>query len=104
MADITIDWPAQRNEHGRPLLWFASWLVGDDGSEGEAIYNGRGGEQTRCPVPRAAIGLRIRRWPNEGFDAEYVDLIPVNGTGTIHPDQLDFDVRQRFSLLPEDFA
>jgi hypothetical protein len=104
MAEITIEWPAELNEHGRELLWFGSWLVGDDGTEGAAFYSGRGGAREAYPVPPAASGLRIRKWPNEGFDPEYADVLSFDGVFELRADSLDFDVRQKFSMLPEEFA
>ena len=103
MPEITIEWPAERNEHGRPLRWFGSWLVDDGGVEGPWFYSGHGGARQSCAMPPEAIGLRIRRWPNEGLDAEYADIVPINGVREVHPGQLNFDVRQDFSLLPVEF-
>jgi hypothetical protein len=97
MDAITVDWPATTNEHGRPMLWFGSWLSGGDGSEGSWFYSGRGGDKETYPVPKTAIGLRIRRWPNEGLDAEYVDLTPLDGLAHVSPESLDFDALQPFS-------
>jgi hypothetical protein len=101
-AELAIAWPALRNEHGGQMLWFGSWLVGDDGTEAAWFYSGRGGERGRYAVPREATGLRIRRWPNEGFDAEYADVLDVAGRPEVKPAELDFDRRQRFSLLEEE--
>ena len=99
MPDLTIVWPAEPNEHGARMLWAASWLVGTAGEEGEAIYSGRGGEQRRYAVPTAASGVRIRRWPNEGLEPEYVDVLDLAGVRELRPDRLDFDVPQPFSRL-----
>ena len=82
------------------MLWFGSWLVGSIGEEGSWFYSGRGDSSDRYPVPDFATGLRIRRWPNEGLDAEYVDLVPAPVGAELEPAQLDFDARQGFSLLP----
>ncbi len=101
MDELTVAWPSTENEHGEPMLWFGSWLVGDAGGEGGWFYSGRGGTRARYSAPNGVTGVRIRRWPNEGFDAEYVDLLDLNGGAEIHPAELDFDVRQRYSLLPE---
>jgi hypothetical protein len=100
--DVEIAWPALPNEHGGRMLWFGSWLVGNDGSEAEWFYSGRGGERERYPVPSQATGLRIRRWPNEGFDAEYADVLDVRQRPEVKPAELDFDRRQPFSLLEEE--
>jgi hypothetical protein len=108
MGSITVTWPEVENEHGAAMLWFASWLKGDDGSEGKGFYSGRGGDRQSYPGPPDATGLRIRRWPNEGLDAEYVDVIPLGDvhrvapaldSGALDPGSLDFDAPQRFSRL-----
>ncbi len=101
MSDIAVSWPAQPNEHGRPMLWFGSWLVGSEGAEAGWFYSGRGGQRNTYPVPAGATGLRIRRWPNEGLEPEYADLLELAQAADLHPVQLDFDARQRFSLLAD---
>jgi hypothetical protein len=98
-SELAIVWPNAHNEHGGRMLWYGSWLVALDGGEGDGFYSGRGGERQRYTVPAEAIGLRIRRWPNEGFDAEYVDVLDLNGVGELSPDALDFDQPQPFSRL-----
>ena len=103
MQELTVHWPNEINEHGRQMLWFGSWLVGDAGAESGWFYSGRGGERGIYPVPAAISGVRIRRWPNEGFDAEYADVL-APGAPEITPATLDFDVRQRYSMLDEDFV
>ena len=97
MDSITVRWPADLNEHGSPLLWFGSWLTGSTGAEGSWFYSGRGGEHAEYPVPAEATGLRIRRWPNEGLDAEYSDVIAIEKLSELHPSALDFDAPQPFS-------
>ena len=84
------------------MLWFGSWLAGTDGSEGAWFYSGRGGDVLSYDIPSSATGLRIRRWPNEGLDAEFADImsLPQNGDVLVVED-LDFDTRQPFSSLPE---
>ncbi|MEO8540447.1 MAG: hypothetical protein ABI577_11960 [bacterium] len=104
MATITVHWPDAANEHGRPMLWFGSWLNGSSGAEGSWIYSGRGGVAVAYPVPEEATGLRVRRWPNEGLDAEYVDVTPLNGVATVIADSLDFDAPQPFSRLQSSSA
>jgi len=99
MTSITVHWPAETNEHGRPMLWFGSWLSGNDGSEGAWFYSGHGGRRDSYPVPRGAIGLRIRRWPNEGLDAEYADILALESVTELSPETLDFDAPQPFSHL-----
>jgi hypothetical protein len=81
------------------MLWFGSWLSGQDGSEGAWFYSGHGGGAESYPVPPQAIGLRIRRWPNEGLDAEYADILALDSVRDIAPSSLDFDAPQPFSYL-----
>lgn len=99
MSEIAIAWPAERNEHGDPMLWVGSWLVGRNGEEGDGIYTGRGGERRAYTVPATVTGLRIRRWPNEGLEPEYVDVLDLGAMGELRPERLDFDIRQPFSRL-----
>ena len=101
MASITVSLPDALNEHGRPMLWFASWLSGHEGAEGQWFYSGRGGESASFPVPDGATGLRIRRWPNEGLDAEYADIVALAEVREVSAEALDFDAPQQFSRLPE---
>jgi hypothetical protein len=101
MASITVVWPDTANEHGGRTLWFGSWLTGNQGFEGAWFYSGRGGERTNYQIPPDATGLRIRRWPNEGLDAEYADVLVQEAPPSLSADQLDFDAPQPFSLLPE---
>jgi hypothetical protein len=100
MSELSIVWPAESNEHGEQMLWAGAWLVGGAGEEGAAIYSGRGGEAGRYAVPDTASGVRIRRWPNEGLEPEYADLLELNGN-EVHPEALDFDRPQPFSRLDE---
>jgi len=104
MPEIDVTFPAERNEHGRPMLWFGSWLVGDAGGEAGWFYSGRGGVRNHHPIPPEATGLRIRRWPNEGFEPEYADILSLDSLRELRAGDLDFDSRQRFSLLTEDFV
>lgn len=101
MTRLAIEWPVELNEHGGRMLWAAAWLAGNEGGEGEALYSGRGGEAAQYPVPATATGVRIRRWPNEGLDPEYVDIVGLDRVDTVFPSDLDFDVRQPFSRLQE---
>jgi hypothetical protein len=50
-------------------------------------------------VPADATGLRVRRWPNEGLDAEYVDILKLEGLGELSPESLDYDAPQPYSHL-----
>lgn len=99
MPELAITWPAEQNEHGDPMLWVGSWLVGGSGEEGEAIYSGRGGERRSYTAPAAATGLRIRRWPNEGLEPEYVDVLDLSASRELRPERLNFEVRQPYSRL-----
>ena len=99
MSEMAVEWPVQENEHGERMLWFGSWLVGEAGAEGAWFYSGRGGAHERYAPPAEATGVRIRRWPNEGFDAEYVDVLDLAAAGALRPAELDFDQPQRYSLL-----
>lgn len=100
-GSLRILWPALPSEHGRAMLWFGSWLTGHRGEEAGWFYSGRGGEQGVYPIPASATGVRIRRWPNEGLDAEYADVLSLSATD-IAPESLDFDRRQEYSLLAEE--
>lgn len=100
--ELVIHYPAELNEHGYGLLWFASWIVDGQGTEGDWFYSGRGGESRSEAIPRDAIGVRIRRWPSEGLDAEYSDILFADGAREVQAAELDFDRKQRFSRLPAD--
>lgn len=99
MGQISVSWPRELNEHGRPMLWFGSWLSGRVGGEGSWFYSGRGGCFERYDIPAGATGLRIRRWPNEGLDAEYADITAVAGLSSLDVTSLDFDAPQPYSRL-----
>ena len=99
---LTLHWPALMNEEGFGLLWFGSWIVDDEGVEGEWFYSGRGGETQSTGIPAEAIGVRIRRWPSEGLEAEYADVLLASDPGEVWAEQLDFDTRQPFARLPAD--
>jgi hypothetical protein len=103
MTDITISFPYTLNEQGRPMIWFGSWLVGDNGMEGPWFHSDRGAAEVRVSVPTDATGLRIRRWPNDGFDAEYADILDL-GVREVDAASLEYDRRQKFSLLNEEFG
>lgn len=83
------------------MLWFGSWLNSAHGDEGAWFYSGRGAAVESYPVPPGATGLRIRRWPNEGLDAEYADISPLGTLDRLDIQQLDFDAPQPFSRLPQ---
>jgi hypothetical protein len=102
-AAISIHWPDELNEHGRRMLWFGSWLIGEGDNEGGWFYSGRGGERARYEAPAAATGLRIRRWPNEGFEPEYADVLSLDGVAELAADALAFDRRQLHSHLGAEY-
>ena len=100
MVSVTVHWPRVPNEHGGTTLWFGSWLVGDSGGEGAKFYSGRGGDVDTYVAPHRATGLRIRRWPNEGLDAEYADVLELPPGQSLSADDLDFDTRQKYANIP----
>ncbi|MEO6397530.1 MAG: hypothetical protein ABIP13_03585 [Tepidiformaceae bacterium] len=104
MGSITVRWPAELNEHGAPLLWFGSWLTGNAGFESGWFYSGRGDECAEYSIPSEATGLRIRRWPNEGLDAEYSDVLALESLSELMPSSLGFDAPQPFSRFASEHA
>ena len=104
MTEIAIDWPEVSNEQGRPMLWFGSWLVGHEGNEGGWFHSARGKAAGQYSPPAGATGLRVRRWPNDGLEPEYADILDLAGVVRVSLDDLEFDRRQQHSLLPEDFG
>ena len=99
MQELVLILPDELNEHGEQMLWHGSWLVSDDGVEGDAFYSGRGGVTGRYALPAAAVGLRVRRWPNEGLEPEYADVLDLAHRRELRGSDLDFDVTQPFSRL-----
>lgn len=99
---ITIAFRPRYNEQGEHMLWMASWLVSEEGEEGDWFYSGTGAESGEFKAPPTAIGLRIRRWPTNGLDPEYVDLSLADIEGPVSDRGLRFDHRQRFSRLDEE--
>jgi hypothetical protein len=95
---LTCHWPNSDNEHGAPMLWLGSWLVGAHGEEGDWFHSDRGAAISQHAVPQTATGLRVRRWPNEGLEPEYVDLTPVPPDAVL-VDELPFERPQSFSML-----
>ena len=100
---ITLNLRRRLDEQGESMLWFVSWVVGDDGEEGEWFYSGVDSASGAYQAPANAIGLRIRRWPSPGTDPEYVDL-PLNSEAaqTVTDRGLQFDRRQPHSRLTFD--
>lgn len=101
-SGLVVHWPEQLNEHGYGLLWFGSWIIDNEGAEGDWFYSGRGGETQTMPVPSDAIGVRVRRWPSEGLDAEYADVLLSEGPREVWAEQLNFDIKQPFARIPAD--
>lgn len=107
---ITVHWPDSLNDFGRPMLWLATWLIGEAGEEGDWFFSGRtadgnsGSDEGLGPhaVPADATGIRVRRWPDEEFSPEYADLIPIPSE-VIRVDALSFDRRQIHSRLQPNF-
>ncbi len=102
ISELTIHWPDELNEHGWPMLWFGSWLTGEDGWESGWFYRGRGNLSEGYPIPADASGFRIRKWPSEGIDPEYAD-VSFNGVSEFWAEKLDFDVEKEHSRLPQRF-
>jgi hypothetical protein len=97
---LVVDWPAAENEHGGQLLWHGSWLLGEDGVEGDEFYRGRGGTTGSYDVPPGTAGVRIRRWPHEAFGPEYADIVPLPPGRRITAGDLDFERMPVAGLLP----
>ena len=102
ISGLIVHWPDLANEHGYGLMWFGSWIVDDEGAEGEWFYSGRGGESQTTTIPDEAIGVRVRRWPSEGLDAEYADVLLNDSPRELWAEQLNFDVKQPFARIPAD--
>ena len=89
-TSLRIVWHEQTSDFGEPMPWFGSWLVGDGGIEGNWFHSGRGAAETTHEPPDGAVGVRLRLWPSEGLDPEYIDL-PLPESGVIETISLDFD-------------
>lgn len=90
MPELRIVWHEQTSDFGQPMPWFGSWLVGDGETEGDWFHSGRGAAETAHAPPDEAVGVRLRYWPSEGLDPEYIDL-PLPDTGLIETIALDYD-------------
>ena len=66
-AKITIDWGEADKDAAQRREWLTSWLVSEDGEEGEFLYDGVGGTVTTHEVPDDAVGVRFR-WANQIHD------------------------------------
>jgi len=60
---LTVNWGEGEKTPDTRKRWLGSWLVSDDGEEGDYFYDGPGGVETTHDVPAEAIGLRLRWWP-----------------------------------------
>ena len=103
---VRISWHGARSDFGEAMPWFGSWLIGDDGVEGGWFHSARGAAETSHTPPREASGVRLRFWPSEGLDPEYVDVPLPEGGGAfaIDTSQLDFErpgPHSRLPLIPE---
>jgi hypothetical protein len=97
---LSVGWSREINEQGGAMLLFGSWLVDDEGTEGDWFYSGRGDCEETYEIPSNVIGVRIRRWPSEGLDPEYADINFAEGAiAQITTDALDFDTKQNRSRL-----
>ncbi len=89
-ASLRIVWHAQTSDFGEPMAWFGSWLLGAGETEGGWFHSGRGAAETSHAPPTGAVGVRLRFWPSEGLDPEYIDL-PLPPSGLIETAALDYD-------------
>ena len=90
MPDLKIIWHEQTSDFGQPMPWFGSWLIGDGSVEGDWFHSGRGAAETTHQPPHDAVGVRLRFWPSEGLDPEYIDL-PLPESALIETITLDYD-------------
>lgn len=100
---VRIRWHDSMSDFGQAMPWFGSWLVGDGAVEGSWFHSGRGGGETAHTPPSDAVGVRLRFWPSEGLDPEYVD-VPLSSDGgelVIDTAELEFDRPGPHSRLAE---
>ena len=71
---VRIRWHGAVSDFGLAMPWFGSWLIGAEGREGDWFYSARGAAETEHDAPPDATGARLRFWPSEGLDPEYVDV------------------------------
>ena len=106
MTTLRIIWHEQTSDFGQPMPWFGSWLVGDGETEGDWFHSGRGAAETTHEPPDEAVGVRLRFWPSEGLDPEYIDL-PLDklrerhGTLWIDTSELNYDAPGPHSRLSD---
>ena len=99
---VRIRWHGAMSDFGQPMPWFGSWLIGADGVEGDWFHSARGEAATEHAVPQGATGVRLRFWPSEGLDPEYVDVpLPADVEAhTIDTAALDLEQPGPHSRLP----
>ena len=90
MAQLRIIWHEQTSDFGMSMPWFGSWLLGDGETEGDWFHSARGAADTVHEPPSDAVAVRLRFWPSEGLDPEYID-VPLPSDGVINTLQLDYD-------------
>lgn len=101
---VRIRWHGATSDFGLSMPWFGSWLIGAEGVEGDWFHSGRGAAETEHNVPPGATGVRLRFWPSEGLDPEYVDVpLPRDAeTHVIETAALDLDRPGPHSRLPRE--
>lgn len=99
---VRVRWHLAESDFGLPMPWFGSWLVGEEGAEGEWFHSGRGAAETWHDAPAEATGARLRFWPSEGLTPEYVDVPLGAGDAEIDTAALDFERPGPNSRLPAD--
>lgn len=90
---LRIRWHEATSDFGLAMAWFGSWLIGADGQEGEWFHSARGAAETEHAAPPGATGVRLRFWPSEGLDPEYIDVsLPAQASAhTIDTAVLNFN-------------
>lgn len=99
---VRIRWHGGTSDFGLLMPWFGSWLIGANGVEGDWFHSGRGAAETEHAAPDGATGVRLRFWPSEGLDPEYVDvpLVEAGETQLIETARLELDRPGPHSRLP----
>ena len=101
---VRIRWHGATSDFGLSMTWFGSWLIGAEGVEGDWFHSGRGAAETEHQAPPGATSVRLRFWPSEGLDPEYVD-VPLAAdaeTQLIDTAALDLDRPGPHSRLPRE--
>ncbi len=103
---LRIRWVGEISDFGQPMPWFGAWLVEDGSHEGDWFHSGRGAAETVHQLPPEAVGVRLRFWPSEGLDPEYVD-VPLeriderNGDLWLDTAELNYDAPGPYSRLEQ---